>query len=190
MKYSNRQYPLFSACGLNCGLCPQYKNYSDGKFKCPGCAGEGFSEAHPACGVLSCSQKKGVEYCCDCDEYPCKRYNGADLSDSFITHKNQLKDFDKLKAIGLDAYKAEIDEKMNILEILLNNYNDGRRKSFFCVAVNLLDLCDIKAVMNRIAAGTTPDSTLKEKATVAASLFIEMADTKAVSLKLRKRVKS
>jgi hypothetical protein len=190
MKYSNRQYPLFSACGLNCGLCPQYKNYNNGKFKCPGCAGEGFSEAHPACGVLSCSQKKGVEYCCYCDEYPCKKYDGADLTDSFITHKNQFKDFDKLKAIGIDAYKAEMDEKMDILEILLSNYNDGRRKSFFCVAVNLLDLCDIKTVMNRIAAEIKPDWTLKEKAAAAARLFNEMADINVVSLKLRKNVAS
>ena len=190
MKYINRQNPLFSACGLNCGLCPQYKNHSDGKFKCPGGAGGGFSQAHPSCGVLSCSQRKCVEYCCYCDEYPCKRYDGADLTDSFITHKNQFKDFEKFKSIGIDAYRAEMDEKMNILETLLNNYNDGRRKSFFCAAVNLLDLRDIKSVMKRIAAETKPDSTLKERAAVAASLFNEMADKKAVSLKLRKKAKS
>ena len=93
MEYKTRQYALFSACGLNCGLCPRY--HTNGKSRCPGCAGEGFSMAHPPCRVLSCSQRKGIEYCYLCDEYPCKKYDGVDLSDSFITHKNQFLDFEK-----------------------------------------------------------------------------------------------
>ena len=31
----DREYPLFSACGLNCGLCPRF--YTDGESRCPGC---------------------------------------------------------------------------------------------------------------------------------------------------------
>jgi len=34
MEYKQREYPLFSACGLNCGLCPRY--HTDGISKCPG----------------------------------------------------------------------------------------------------------------------------------------------------------
>ena len=43
-----------------------------------------------------------------------------DLSDSFITHKNQLKDLYKAKQIGMEAYKTELNEKIRILEELLN----------------------------------------------------------------------
>jgi len=186
MEYKTRSYPLFSACGLNCGLCPQYYKHAGGKFKCPGCAGEGFSQAHPACGILSCCQRKDLEYCCYCDEFPCKKYDGADLSDSFITHKNQFKDFDKFKNIGLDVYKSEMEEKMSILENLLQNYNDGRRKSLFCTAVNLLDLCDINSVMERIPAEIEPDAALKAKAAIAVRLFEKIAAQRGVSLKLRK----
>jgi hypothetical protein len=142
MEYQNRTYPQFSACGLNCGLCPRY--HTDGTSKCPGCAGEGFSTVHPPCGVLSCSQRKGVEYCFLCDEFPCEKYNGADASDSFITHKNQFKDLDKAKAVGLDVYIAEQNEKIEILRDLLSNYNDGRQKNFFFFFLNLLELQDIK----------------------------------------------
>jgi len=184
MEYKTRTYPLFSACGLNCGLCPRY--HTDGKSKCPGCAGEGFSLVHPPCGVLSCCQRKDLEYCFLCDEFPCVKYDGADLSDSFITHKNQLADLEKAKRIGMDAYQAEQDEKVEILEELLLSYNDGRRKGFFCLAVNLLDLSDIKMVIERIENEIGAETSMKEKAATAVKLFSEAAEVREIVLKLRK----
>ena len=187
MEYQTRKYPLFSACGLNCGLCPRY--HTDGSSKCPGCAGEGFSSKHPSCGILSCSQRKGNEYCYLCVEYPCKKYDGADLSDSFITHKNQFHDFDKAKRIGLEAYAAELDEKIKTLEYLLNNYDDGRRKSFFCAAVNLLDIKDINSIMEQITDEIESEAPVKTKSVTAVRLFETMAEKRGISLRLRKKTK-
>ena len=184
MEYKTRSYPLFAACGLNCGLCPRY--HTAGQSRCPGCAGEGFSEVHPPCGVLSCCQRKGVEYCFECDEYPCEKYDGADLADSFVTHKNQLRDMDKAKQLGMEAYKAELDIKVQILEHLLENYNDGRRKNLFCLAVNLLELADVNMVMAQLGVEVDPQAPIKEKAAAAASLFQKAADEKGIVLKLRK----
>ena len=116
MTYKTRTYPEFASCGLNCGLCPRY--YTVGSSRCPGCAGDGFSKVHPPCGVLSCCQRKGLEYCFECDEYPCPKYDGADETDSFITHKNQYRDMDKVKQIGMNTYSAELNEKIGILKQL------------------------------------------------------------------------
>lgn len=187
MEYKQRQYPLFSACGLNCGLCPRY--HTDGTSRCPGCAGEDFSSKYPACGVLSCSERHRIEYCYLCDEYPCKKFDGAHNADSFITHKNQLTDFDKIKNIGLDAFKAELNSKVELLKGLLMNFNDGRRKRFFCIAVNLLDLQDLKGVMEQIKDEISPDEPLKEKSTSAVRLLQTMAVRRGISLQLRKKPK-
>jgi len=135
---------------------------------------------------LSCCERRGLEYCFLCQEFPCAKYDGVDQSDSFITHKNQFADFDKAKRIGLDAYEAELCEKVEILEKLLTHYNDGRRKSLFCTAVNLLELEDVKRVMAQIAARTKADAPVKETASIAARLFQDMAEERAISLKLRK----
>ncbi len=188
MVYFQRKYPLFSACGLNCGLCPRY--HTDGATKCPGCAGENFSAKHPSCGVLSCSQRHGVEYCCLCDEYPCKKYDGVDLADSFITHKNQLKDLHRVKSIGLDAYEAELNSKVGLLKNLLENFDDGRKKNFFCIAVNLLDLQDVEYVMAQITDKTSRDDSKKEKAAAAVRIFQTMAEKRNIVLRLRKKPKS
>ena len=132
MEYTQREYPQFSACGLNCGLCPRY--HTAGTSKCPCCSGNGFLLKHPKCGVLSCCQRKNFEYCYQCGEFPCEKYDGVYQSDSFISHLNQLSDLEKAKTIGMDAYARELNEKTAILETLLDNYDDGRRKNFFCIA--------------------------------------------------------
>jgi hypothetical protein len=184
MTYKVRQYPQFSACGLNCGLCPRY--HTDGASKCPGCAAADFESVHPSCGVLSCCQRHALAYCYQCPDYPCKKYAGADTKDSFISHKNQFTDFEKIKKIGPAAYETELNEKVTILETLLKNYNDGRRKSFFCLAVNLLPLEDIRAAMAKLVANTTPDATEKEKAAAAVDIFQRAADEMGILLKLRR----
>ncbi|MCL1914071.1 MAG: DUF3795 domain-containing protein [Eubacteriaceae bacterium] len=187
MEYLIKTNPTLSVCGLNCGLCPNYHINTTGKFKCPGCAGEGFSGAHPTCAILSCCQSKGVEYCWLCSDYPCYRYENADASDSFITHKNQLKDIDKARQIGIDAYVGEQSEKISILQNLLANYNDGRKKSFFCVVVNLLELQDVKRVIRQIENEVDPSDPIKEKARTATRLFQALADERFITLKLRKK---
>jgi len=184
-EYKVRKYPLFSSCGLNCGLCSRY--YIEGSSRCPGCGGEGFLEVHCSCSILPCCELKGIEYCFECNEFPCKRYDGADLNDSFITHKNQFVDMEKAKLIGIEAYATELNEKVDILKELLSSYNDGRRKSFYCIAVNLLELQDVKVVMEKIIGEIKPQMTLKEKATVAVKLFNEMAEQRGILLKLRKK---
>ena len=184
MEYKTRNYPQFAACGLNCGLCPRY--YTDGDSRCPGCAGDGFLDVHPTCGILSCCQLKGNEYCFECDEFPCKKFAGWGESDSFITHRNYLTDMEKVKKIGIDAYKTELNSKIQVLEELLDNYNDGRRKGFYCLTVNLLDLTDIETIMGQIKNEINPQATMKEKATIAVRMFNQKADEKGISLKMRK----
>ncbi len=179
MKDYRRQYPLFSLCGLNCGLCPMFI----GKY-CPGCGG---GPGNQPCAIVRCSCKRdGIEYCYQCTEYPCDKYEGIDAYDSFITHRNQLKDFEKVRKNGIEAYQSELIEKMGILDYLLANFNDGRRKSFFCIAVNLLELQDLKTAMGQIPAEAN-DLPLKEKSAYVANLLQAVAAERNVQLKLNKK---
>ena len=78
MKGFKRQNQLFSLCGLNCGLCPMFLNKN-----CPGCGG---GEGNQTCKIARCSiEHDGVEYCFQCGEYPCEKYEHIDDFDSFIT---------------------------------------------------------------------------------------------------------
>jgi hypothetical protein len=181
MNNYQRTYPLLAACGLNCGLCPRF--HTNGGSKCPGCAGEGFFTKHPSCSVLTCCRQRMIEYCYECDEYPCKKFDGAGARCSFITYKNILLDFEKIENHGLAAYQCELNQKVQILRDLIDNYNDGRRKSFYCIAVNLLELEDIKEVM----ANIDPSLPIKEKSLNAVRLFQDIAVKRNVELKLNNK---
>lgn len=112
--------------------------------------------------------------------------SGEDEFDSFITHRNRYRDFEKLKKIGVKAYQEEQREKTAVLNELLENYNDGRKKTLYCLAVNLLELDDLKRMMEQIKEKETGLS-VKEKASYMAGLLQEIAEQKGICLKLRKK---
>lgn len=170
----------FSLCGLNCALCTMKL---DGY--CPGCGG---GVGNQGCQIARCSiENGGFEYCSECGKYPCSKYDGISEFDSFITHRNQILDMAKMKRIGVDAYRLEIDRKLQILTYLLDNYNDGRKKTFFSLAVNLLDLPDNESVIQQIKKQTVKEMTVKEKATVAVECFECLAKQKGIILKMNKK---
>lgn len=180
MKDFKREHPTFSLCGLNCALCAMHL----GGY-CPGCGG---GAGNQPCAIARCSAEHGVEFCWDCGEYPCGRYEGFDEYDSFIPHSVRQRDVARAQDIGLDAYFVDLSEKAKVLRFLLENHNDGRRKNFFSNAVYLLELADIKDVMARLtSADMLP---LKERAAEAVRLFQGMADARGVSLKLNKKPKT
>lgn len=89
-------------------------------------------EGNQSCKIAGCSLLNGKpEYCSQCGKYPCEKYEGIDEFDSFITHCNQKKDLKKRDEIGTQEYQAQQKEKMDLLEWLLENYNDGRKNRFF-----------------------------------------------------------
>lgn len=184
MKEYQRAYPQFSLCGLNCGLCPRYQ--SEGTSRCPGCGGKEFHLYHPSCAVITCSKKHGdIEYCFLCQEYPCHRYLSPSEKDSFITYQNVKHDLQKAMEHGIGQYQTELNEKISFLEFLLDNYNDGRKKNFYCIAVNLLALSDLIDIRERIGKidHTIP---LKDKIKLIESWFEEIGRNKSFEFKLRK----
>ena len=97
---------------------------------------------------------------------------------------------DRLISIGTERYHSELKEKMQILRYLLDNFNDGRRKSFFCRAVNLIEIEDLKSAVKEIEAEVSVKSlTVKEKAAVATEILKSAAARKNIVLKLRKKEK-
>lgn len=179
MKGFKRENLLFSLCGLNCGLCPMNLNQY-----CPGCGG---GEGNQPCSIAKCSLQHGaVEYCFQCEEYPCKKYDSIEEFDSFITHQHQKQDMIKWKELGAERYSAEQKKKKTLLAQLLDGYNDGRKKTLFCVAVNLLEQEELEAIVFELeqSARNLP---IKERAARAAALLQKAAQERNVELRLRRK---
>jgi hypothetical protein len=100
-----------------------------------------------------------------------------------------IADSAKAKAIGAKAYREALDAKVKILGRLLENYDDGRRKSFFCIAVNLLDIGDLARALAQIEQESMPGDAAKTRAALAVRVLQAAADKRGVSLRLRKKPK-
>lgn len=183
MKGFTRTETRFSLCGLNCALCSMHL----GGY-CPGCGG---GAGNQSCAIARCSlEHGGIQFCWECPEYPCPRYEGFDDGDSFVPHRHRQQDVAQARAMGLDTYLAQLEEKRTVLEQLLAHYNDGRRKTFFNTAVCLLPLEDLQSVT--AALNSRPElseQAVKERALAAVGLLQEAADRRGISLKLNKKPK-
>ena len=177
MKGFVRKDPYLSLCGLNCKLCSMELG-----GHCGGC---GFG--NQSCAIARCGMEHGgVEYCVQCSEYSCGRYEGMGAYDCFITSVHRTRDLEKVRLMGSEGYDAEQMEKRSILDRLLAGYNDGRKKTLFCLAVNLLELDDLRRILEK-ADRETGQLPPKEKAAYAASQLQECAVRSGVVLKLRKK---
>jgi len=65
---------LLGPCGVYCGYCLAYK-----KAICSGCRHEAEKQAQKGnrdwCTLLSCTDRKNVKECSDCDDFPCSEYD-------------------------------------------------------------------------------------------------------------------
>lgn len=181
MKDFKRKNLSFSLCGLNCSLCPM----KVGGY-CPGCGG---GEGNQSCGIAKCSiEHDNVQYCFLCSEYPCTKYEEIDRYDSFITHRHQLGDMKKAQTEGIENYTRQQERKSKILKQLLQDYNDGRRKTFYCLAVNLLPLSEIEKVMENLKNfNGLNDLDVKEKAEKVTDDLKRIGREKGILLKMNKK---
>lgn len=164
---------------------PHYQ--SSGKSKCPGCGGKEFCTKHPTCSIITCNKNHdNVDYCFECKLYPCEKYKNTNQKDSFITYLNVKKDFEKCSS-SIEQYKNELNKKISILEFLLENYNNGRLKNYYCIAVNLMDLNDLEEIMNSINNELTKkEISIDSKINIITKLIEIKAKEKNIVLKLRK----
>jgi hypothetical protein len=185
-----KKYYTLGCCGIACGLCPRY--YTEGESRCPGCFGENFAEKHPPCSFATCCVKNNnLEACGQCKDFPCEKYDGEKiLKDSFVTHKKMMENQKTIKKYGIEKYMEKQNIRVNILEKILSEYNDGKSKNYFCIAVALLDIkcltISIKEAERKIKKKNIIENDLKNKAIILKNILAEYANENNIEIKLEK----
>ena len=178
-----KQFPTIGCCGIDCGLCPRF--YTEGASRCPGCDGKNFETKHPPCGIKSCcADKHGLEVCSQCTEYPCQKYADKEKieRDSFVTHKRIFQNHEYIQTNGIDVFISGQNKRIRILQDMLTNYDDGRCKSFFCLAAALLPVEHlIEAIEN-----ASSEIDIKSRAKALRAALHKRADVETIDLSLRK----
>jgi len=130
MDYKN----LTAPCGKDCFNCPLYigeenkenrenffrsRNIPSEKFQCKGCrANNGYCEGltilgiHPECKTYECVQQKNVEFCYECDEFPCFRLQPlADRSDR-VPHALKIFNLCMIQKMGVEKWAVEHSKRI------------------------------------------------------------------------------
>lgn len=191
---NSKTYPTIGACGIDCGLCPRYQ--STAASRCPGCAPEGFLDAGGQwCKMTRCAvRERGYETCAECAQFPCYRFEGWDLGDSFVSHLRSIASLHAIRERGIEGFAAQQQARMALLRKMLEEFDEGRSKSYCCVACALLPLDEIEEGLAQARrevqdAGFAVEDR-RNRATVLHRTFDDAAERLGVSLRLRTRKKT
>ena len=183
MKKLTKTYPTIGVCGLDCGLCPRY--YTVGPSRCPGCCGSDFFNKHPSCSFITCCvKKKNLEVCAECSEFPCSKFKSDDeyqqlaLSSSYPPDRNVMSNLKFIRDHGVKKFIDQQEKRIRLLKTMLENYNDGRSKSFFCKAVALLDITSLETslddITQKIETNNIKSDDIKTKAKILKNILKEV----------------
>ena len=179
-----KTYPTIGVCGLDCGLCPRY--YAVGPSRCPGCCGPDFFNKHPSCSFITCCvKKKNLEVCAECSNFPCSKFKSDEEyqqlkeSSSYPSYKKVMPNLNFIKKHGIEKFVGQQKKRIKLLETMIENFDDGRSRSFFCKAVTLLDLISLEnsfdAASKKIKADNIESNDIKNKAKILKSILNEIA---------------
>ena len=189
-KYPLKKYPIVGACGLNCGLCPRY--HTQGTSRCPGCCGPDFWQKHPGCAFITCCVKqRNLETCAQCADWAdCERVarllDSAKYQDSFLSSRPIAGNFAFIQKNGIEEFARLEIEKQKFLRHLIDNYDEGRSKSFYCTSCQLIPLDKLREALESAEIKMTQDTEIKEKAKLVRAAINNLADALHIDLRLRK----
>jgi hypothetical protein len=178
-----KKYPTIGVCGLDCGLCPRY--YTVGPSRCPGCGGPDFLNKHPSCSFITCCvRKKNLEVCAECSDFPCPKfktdeeYKQLKGSSSYPPYRKVMPNLNFIREFGIEKFMEQQNKRIKFLKTMIDNYNDGRSRSFYCRAAALIDLKDLeesleKAIQKIRSDNIKPDNT-KIKAKILRDILNEI----------------
>ena len=75
-------------CGVDCGVCPDYLS-----GKCPDCRHSEWPDGDP-CMPIVCCQKKGMQCCGQCDDFPCQ-----DMAEFYEESEGHRAAYARMKAL-------------------------------------------------------------------------------------------
>jgi hypothetical protein len=118
------QFRYDTYCGIYCGACAvinaiksdklddfaKKHNYKPDELECYGCKITQTAATKDRCGFLDCAINKGIEFCFECDEYPCDKLK-AFKEDKHPHHSAIFKNSERIKEIGIEPWFSEQENR-------------------------------------------------------------------------------
>ena len=105
--------------------------------------------------------------------------------DSFLSHRPLPANYAFIQKHGIEEFARLEMEKLEFLRDLIDNYNEGRSRSFYCTSCQLIPLDRLKETLADAQTRITGDTSIKEKARIVRTAISNSADKLQIDLKLR-----
>ena len=143
------------------------------------------------CPFITCAiKKKGIEFCWRCKERTsCKKWSKhrevSKRIDSFKCYQTLEADISFIIENGVDEFEKNQKIREKLLKDMLQNFNEGRSKSFYCIAATILQIEELDAAVIQ-AKKVSEKFDIKDKSKTFHSILDEVAKNKHYLLELRK----
>jgi hypothetical protein len=187
MQKMDIQHAEVGVCGLSCRLCPMYNTAAESR--CAGCKSSGRMAV--GCPFITCAVKeKQIEFCWQCAENgSCQKWKkhreAGKQHDSFKCYQKLEADILFIREHGVEEFEAHQKTREALLKEMLQAFNDGRSKSYYCIAATVLDVYELREVLEK-AKEHSKGMPLKEKSKIIHSSLENIAREKGYLLRLRK----
>ena len=112
-------------------------------------------------------------------------------SSSYPSYKVVMRNQNFIKEHGIKVFIARQKKRIKLLERMIENFDDGRSRSFFCRAACLLEVTSLEGSLNKAIRKIKKDkikkNDTKTKAKILKQNISETALKKGVKLVKRKR---
>jgi hypothetical protein len=143
------------------------------------------------CPFITCAiKKKGVEFCWECEENKtCEKWKkhreAGKKHDSFKCYQKLEDDIEFIQKNGVAKFEKMQKIREQILKEMLNEFNEGRSKSYYCIASTVMEIEELKEALSKARQHSKGLET-KEKSKLLHSILDGIAVQKNYLLKLRK----
>ncbi|MBN2536316.1 MAG: hypothetical protein JXB88_25765, partial [Spirochaetales bacterium] len=119
-------------------------------------------------------------------------YNGIIVELKAIKHlgDNEIAQIlNYLKEHGIKEYIEKQKQRMTFLKMMLEKYNEGRSKSFFCLACTLLSCDALQKSLDKAdkAIRENEKADIKARATLLKDILKHVAEEENVELRLKRK---
>ncbi len=143
------------------------------------------------CPFITCAvKKKGLDFCWECRESSaCEKWKfhreAGKIGDSFKCYQTLEADIAFILRYGVEEFEVQQKARELILKEMLNEFNDGRSKSYYCIAATVFTLEELQQTLADAKVNSN-GLQQKEKAKVMHSIIEGVASKRGYCLKLRK----
>lgn len=183
----DHRFKEIGICGLSCRLCPAF--FRTGESRCGGCKSE--ERMRVGCAFIRCIRDKpGIGFCGECRQNKgCEKWakhrEASKKGDSFVCYQGLERNIAFIKKEGLAAFEKAQKGRQALLERMLEGFNEGRSKTYFCIAATVMEPEELEGALDQ-ARRASASQDLEGRSRALHAALDAIAVRKKYLLKLRK----